>query len=72
MLTDKRHPDQRRGNKIDDLIDKILYGDIHEEPLWILKGKCPRELKLEAFDVEQMTRLHIAATIKRMALNNEL
>lgn len=70
MLTDKRHPDQRRGSKIDKLIDKILYGDVHEEPLWILKDKCPGDL--EPLDVEQMTRLHIAATIKRMALDGVL
>ncbi len=71
-LKDKRHPDQRRGSQIDKLIDTVLYGDIHEEPLWILKDKCPGDKKLKLMDDEQMLRLHIAATIKRMALDGQL
>lgn len=60
-------------NKIDNtirtpeqLIDYIIYGDIHEISLLILGDKCPsrEELRFMAtLDVEQLTRLHIAASL---------
>jgi len=46
-----------------ELIDLILYQDIHEVPLKTL-GDQYNEKLLEIFDTEQMTRISLAATIK--------
>jgi len=48
----------------EEIINLILYGDIHETPLKVLGDKCPNPLP---YDTEQITRLSIAATLKKMA-----
>jgi argonaute-like protein implicated in RNA metabolism and viral defense len=45
------------------IVEKIIYGDINETPLKTLGGHY-RENML--YDDEQMLRLHIAATVKKM------
>jgi argonaute-like protein implicated in RNA metabolism and viral defense len=45
------------------IVEKIIYGDVHETPLKTLGGHY-RENML--YDDEQMLRLHIAATVKKM------
>lgn len=49
---------------LDELTDFILYGDIHEVPLAILKDFS--ENKMETMDEEQQTRIYIAACIQQL------
>jgi hypothetical protein len=45
------------------IVEKIIYGDVHEVSLKTLAGHY-RENML--YDNEQLLRLHIAATVKKM------
>lgn len=52
------------------LLDFILYGDIHEVPIDSLNDLRPSDI--DTLDDEQLTRVAIAASIKRMVLNDEI
>lgn len=54
------------SEQADQLIHKILYGDIHEVPLSILEDVVNvSEESMETWDTEQLTRVSIAATLKK-------
>lgn len=52
------------AEQIEQIVDMILYGDVHETPIKILGKKCPSQDKWEGMDEEQHLRLAIAATVK--------
>ena len=54
--------------KTNEVIDLILYGDIHEAPLTILGDHYQATM---LYDDEQLTRLSIAATIKQLIKENQ-
>lgn len=57
--------------QLTEIIDKILYGDIHEVPLSTLKDVVDvSEEAMETWDKEQLTRVSVAATIKEHVWKN--
>lgn len=56
---------------VEELIDLILYGDVHEAPYSLLGDNYDPENCID-FDDEQDTRLAIAATIKQLSNQGKL
>ena len=54
--------------KTSEVINLILYGDIHEVPLTILGDHYQATM---LYDDEQLTRLSVAATIKQLIKENQ-
>jgi len=49
-------------NKVNEIVDHILYGDIHEEVITTDMVSIP----IDKLDVEQSTRVYCAVYVKRI------
>lgn len=54
---------KQQSKQVNRLLNLIIYGDIHEVSLTVLSDHYDRD-KFEKMDLEQQTRLHVAATAK--------
>lgn len=54
------------SEQLEELLSTIIYGDIHEVPLSILGDLIPEcSIVPKDWDIEQVTRVSVAATIKK-------
>lgn len=62
-MTEELNLLRQQSKQLDRLLTLIIYGDIHEVPLTVISDHYDRD-KFEKMDLEQQTRLHVAATVK--------